>query len=757
MNDLFTRVKSIPTPDVVRAFFPGLELKRDGGGREKALCPFHHENTASFTVFEDGWKCFGCGAHGSNVDLLLKASLASKPLEAAKMIAERFGIETGKEKKPGRQQVLTLPEYAAYVKLLQDSLAKTFHLEETPKGIAIPYRDENGKVVSVQIRHRLAKGKGKDARFSWREGKPYLYGAWAIPRWKEKETKQVLLCEGASDVQVCWFNQIPALGIPGASAFKPEWVSLLLPFPELAIIQEPGEAGEKFVRSICAALKEASYRGQIKAVILPEKDPRDLWLKCGERFKEELEAAIVRAPVINLASITTEGTKKKQSIPPEFENRIIHPALHIEPGFSSVGVITREGSKPLFQILTSLGGPYPAEHVKDSLTAKPVVHPGLSDRWRSVSNPPSLSESIALLIEKLRSLVWFEDKRWYPVIAVWSAGTYLFPAFPAYPYLQQTGEKGSGKTKLHDVLECTAFNALKVIDPTPAILFRLVHVLRPTLLIDEAEKMNSEKDKEVKGIINAGYKRGATVARCEGENHDLRFFEVYGPKCLAGIRGLGAVTEDRCITVVMSKPAPTDARQNKAVDPTDKTWASIRDGLYQLPFKYGDKVLAGFDEANLPAWLRARDRELWSPLLQLASIVDAESSLSVFDDLLGLAEESVHEKGLSFEADAILGLLESMLNGHDVLRIHPVDLVPGLEESLNRKGKVSPEWVGSRLRSLGFKKDEDISRDRRGVIYKVSAEKLSEIRCRLIPPRETYTPTHTKPTQPELNENKEEF
>lgn len=298
MSELFSRVKTIPTLDVVTAFFPHLVLKRDGSGRGKALCPFHAEDTPSFTVFEDGWKCFGCGAHGSNVDLLLKAGLASKPLEAARVIAERFGIEADRKAQP-KWKSLTLAEYYTYVNLPQEFMA-IFHLEETQKGIAIPYRDENSAVVGVQLRHRFEKGKGRDARFSWKEGKPYLYGAWALPRWKDKETKRVLLCEGASDVHVCWFHGIPALGIPGAGCFKAEWVGLLLPFSEIAIIQEPGEAGGKFVKSITDALKGANYQGQVKAVSLAEKDPRDLWLKRGERFKDELEAAIEAAAVIDL-------------------------------------------------------------------------------------------------------------------------------------------------------------------------------------------------------------------------------------------------------------------------------------------------------------------------------------------------------------------------------------------------------------------------------------------------------------------------
>src|SRR3989338_4631239 len=141
-DDLFEKVRSIPIVKILQVFFPGIVLRRDGRNLA-ALCPIHPEKTASFkiNVEKNVWKCF-CSAScvgGSVIDLLLKASLASSPLEAAKMIAERFWIETGKEKKPGRQQVLTLPEYAAYVNLPQDFLSKTFHIREIPKGLEMPY------------------------------------------------------------------------------------------------------------------------------------------------------------------------------------------------------------------------------------------------------------------------------------------------------------------------------------------------------------------------------------------------------------------------------------------------------------------------------------------------------------------------------------------------------------------------------------------------------------------------------------------
>jgi len=392
--------------------------------------------------------------------------------------------------------------------------------------------------------------------------------------------------------------------------------------------------------------------------------------------------------------------------------------------------------------VTSSGATYLAEDIKDVLTVDPVAHPGFSGRWQRTPHTGGLSESVVLLIDKMHGLVCFEDERWYPVIALWSAGTYLFLAFPTYPYLQLTGEKGSGKTKVLDILECVAFNALKVISSTSAILFRLINALRPTLLLDEAERVGTRDTKEITEIINAGYKRGAMVPRCEGErNITIRFFEVYGPKCLASIRGLGDTTEDRCISIVMTKPPQEDTRQNQIIDPLDPDWATIRNGFYQLPLRQAGDTLTGLDTSRLPGWLRARDRELWLPLLSLAALVDDESGLGLFGDVLGLASEAVQERGLTFEAETILGLLESMLDGKDTLRVHPVELVSELEKSLNRK-EVSPKWVANKLRGLGFRK-ADPPRDSAGIIYEVRAEKLAQLRCRYTPPRTKYTSTYT--------------
>jgi DNA primase len=107
VSKLFSAVNALTANSVMAAFLPAVELHRDGASRLKGLCPFHEEHTRSFTVYEHRYKCFGCGASGTNIDLLLKAGLAGTPLEAARLLAKRFGIaveETARKQKKERRR-----------------------------------------------------------------------------------------------------------------------------------------------------------------------------------------------------------------------------------------------------------------------------------------------------------------------------------------------------------------------------------------------------------------------------------------------------------------------------------------------------------------------------------------------------------------------------------------------------------------------------------------------------------------------------
>ena len=189
-------------------------------------------------------------------------------------LAQKFRIDIKDEKPKRKAKALTVTQYAEFCGLTESFLVEKFSLSDTDAGVEIPYKDESGAVVSVQRRHKLEKAGKKDGRFSWRKGdNPIPYGLWLLP---EAKTRLVIV-EGASDVHVLADSDIAGLGIPGAANFKPEMVSRLLPFGELVLIQEPGGGGETFIASIIKPLKEAGYKGVVRAVTLPEKDPRALW------------------------------------------------------------------------------------------------------------------------------------------------------------------------------------------------------------------------------------------------------------------------------------------------------------------------------------------------------------------------------------------------------------------------------------------------------------------------------------------------
>ncbi len=121
IDDLISRV------DIVEVLGSRIQLRK--AGREyKALCPFHGEKTASFTVSpEKGfYHCFGCGAHGTAVGFLMEHDHLSF-VDAIEELAHMLGLEVPREadQRPARKldQLLELTSAVEqyYVEQLKES------------------------------------------------------------------------------------------------------------------------------------------------------------------------------------------------------------------------------------------------------------------------------------------------------------------------------------------------------------------------------------------------------------------------------------------------------------------------------------------------------------------------------------------------------------------------------------------------------------------------------------------------------------
>lgn len=94
---------------------------KNAGSNMVGLCPFHSENTPSFTVFgaTDSFYCFGCGTGGDVVTFVMKMENVDYPT-ALEMLAKRAGItipETAEaaygDRGVKRERVLKMNEAAA--------------------------------------------------------------------------------------------------------------------------------------------------------------------------------------------------------------------------------------------------------------------------------------------------------------------------------------------------------------------------------------------------------------------------------------------------------------------------------------------------------------------------------------------------------------------------------------------------------------------------------------------------------------------
>jgi putative DNA primase/helicase len=142
------------------------------------------------------------------------------------------------------------------------------------------------------------------------------------------------------------------------------------------------------------------------------------------------------------------------------------------------------------------------------------------------------------------------------VLALWCAHSHAFKAFLCSPRLNiSSPERGCGKTTLRDVVALFVPRPVLTENMSIAVLFRVVAAHAPTILADEYDAWLKDNE-ELRGLFNAGHRRGATVLRCEGDNNEVRAFAAYAPAVLCGIGALPGTLHDRSIVIRLQRAKP---------------------------------------------------------------------------------------------------------------------------------------------------------------------------------------------------------
>lgn len=144
--------------------------------------------------------------------------------------------------------------------------------------LLFPYFDQKGDPVYLQARALQATVTPKE--LSLAGPIPLPYNVAALKQGK----RHVYLCEGVVDTLTLLEQGMAALGVPGASNFKPEWVPLFLDHV-VHIVFDPDAAGEAGAHRVEALLAEAGISAK-RSAMAPGKDIND-WLRLGGLVKPE--------------------------------------------------------------------------------------------------------------------------------------------------------------------------------------------------------------------------------------------------------------------------------------------------------------------------------------------------------------------------------------------------------------------------------------------------------------------------------------
>jgi len=289
-------------------------------------------------------------------------------------------------------------------------------------------------------------------------------------------------------------------------------------------------------------------------------------------------------------------------------------------------------------------------------------------------------------------------------IALWTAHAHAVAAFVHTPRLNLSSpEPECGKTTTLDLLATMTPRPLRTENITAPVLFRLVDQYQPTLLLDEVDSYLNQAE-ELRGLLNAGHKRGACAYRCEGEGNAVRAFKAFGPAVLAGIGPLPGTLHDRSIVILL---LPAEADQLAAR--FDDLHVEVETALCGKLARWTQDNFAALQacEPKLPATAFNRLADNWRPLFAIAQTAGGDWPQRALDAFTRLtAKEDLDAQGIGM---SLLADIRQIFTQTGATRIASKQLVEGLcalpggawLEARQGKKPITEAWLAHRLRHFG--------------------------------------------------------
>jgi hypothetical protein len=292
--------------------------------------------------------------------------------------------------------------------------------------------------------------------------------------------------------------------------------------------------------------------------------------------------------------------------------------------------------------------------------------------------------------------------------ALWIAHCHLMDIWDSTPRLAfLSAEPASGKTRALEITELLVPNPVATVNVSPAYLFRKVGSGEgATILYDEIDTVfgpRAKDNEDIRGLLNAGHRRGATTGRCVLRGNDIVLEELpaYSAVALAGLGWLPDTILSRSVVIRMRR-----RHAGEAVE-------AFRRRLHEAEgWRVRDQVAAWSASAvsditwpELPEQIVDRNADVWEPLVAVADVIGGDWPVRARDAAVALVSE-VRDAEPSLGIRLLLDLKQVFAEADEVASKQLLQRLHSLEESpwSDLKGKPLDErGLAYRLRQYGVK------------------------------------------------------
>ena len=338
----------------------------------------------------------------------------------------------------------------------------------------------------------------------------------------------------------------------------------------------------------------------------------------------------------------------------------------------------------------------PETLAKKDIYPEKIVPPSNMNRWAVDTNTDynvhqflagSTISSVEVykdLHQTLKRFLWHPDDSLHIILSLWTMESYVFMMFDSVGYLSATATKRAAKTRILELLEELAFNAMLLSGQSEAYTYRKIENDRVTLLLDEADRLakQSKFGNTLLEQLRSGYKRTGKTGLCEGESHRPTEFSTYSMKAFANVEGIEEMLSDRVI-ILNPERKPVDVKVDRLLMYREKVHFQIlRNKLYTWALCHAKQIHDAYTNMEIPNvyydYISDREEEIWAGLLAVAKVIDSEANAGLFELALNVAKVNKQRKIAeeatgSRDSQFLEGLLDYLNNGNPNPIIEKVD------------------------------------------------------------------------------------